>query len=113
MHVFLTMHRNAGNLFTSLFSGLFGQQDVRILILGLDGAGKTTVCCRDGKQWSRLNRAEQRRGCGVTAIAYIAKCDSAVDSTLFMYALCLLEHLIDPLSIAMWRSCIYNPKYEW
>eukprot|EP01094_Clydonella_sp_ATCC50884_P013359 TRINITY_DN23635_c0_g1_i1.p1 TRINITY_DN23635_c0_g1~~TRINITY_DN23635_c0_g1_i1.p1 ORF type:complete len:182 (+),score=19.25 TRINITY_DN23635_c0_g1_i1:136-681(+) len=32
-----------GNLFTSLFASLFGSQDVRILILGLDGAGKTTI----------------------------------------------------------------------
>lgn len=32
-----------GNLFSSLFKGLFGDKEVRILILGLDGAGKTTI----------------------------------------------------------------------
>eukprot|EP01117_Protostelium_nocturnum_P008273 TRINITY_DN2956_c0_g1_i1.p1 TRINITY_DN2956_c0_g1~~TRINITY_DN2956_c0_g1_i1.p1 ORF type:complete len:181 (+),score=40.07 TRINITY_DN2956_c0_g1_i1:90-632(+) len=32
-----------GNLFSSLFSRLFGGKDMRILILGLDGAGKTTI----------------------------------------------------------------------
>uniref|UniRef100_A0A3Q3II19 ADP-ribosylation factor-like protein 1 n=1 Tax=Monopterus albus TaxID=43700 RepID=A0A3Q3II19_MONAL len=29
--------------FSSLFSGLFGTREMRILILGLDGAGKTTI----------------------------------------------------------------------
>jgi len=32
-----------GNLLSGLFSKLFGSKDVRILILGLDGAGKTTI----------------------------------------------------------------------
>ncbi|MEQ2268877.1 Arf GTPase arl1, partial [Xenotaenia resolanae] len=32
--------------FSSLFSGLFGTREMRILILGLDGAGKTTILYR-------------------------------------------------------------------
>jgi len=32
-----------GNLLSNLFSKIFGNKDVRILILGLDGAGKTTI----------------------------------------------------------------------
>mmetsp|Transcript_47803 Transcript_47803/g.117118 ORF Transcript_47803/g.117118 Transcript_47803/m.117118 type:complete len:183 (-) Transcript_47803:15-563(-) len=32
-----------GQFFSSLFSRFFGEQEVRILILGLDGAGKTTI----------------------------------------------------------------------
>ncbi|KAI8375493.1 ADP-ribosylation factor family-domain-containing protein [Blakeslea trispora] len=33
-------------LFSSLFSKLWGEEEVRILILGLDGAGKTTILYR-------------------------------------------------------------------
>ncbi|ORX95273.1 ARF/SAR superfamily [Basidiobolus meristosporus CBS 931.73] len=35
-----------GQIFTKLFSRLWGEKDVRILILGLDGAGKTTILYR-------------------------------------------------------------------
>lgn len=32
-----------GNVFEKLFESLFGKKEVRILILGLDGVGKTTM----------------------------------------------------------------------
>ena len=32
-----------GNLFANLFNGLFGKRDMRILMVGLDAAGKTTI----------------------------------------------------------------------
>lgn len=35
-----------GNVFTNLFKGLFGKKEIRILMLGLDAAGKTTVLYR-------------------------------------------------------------------
>ncbi|KAJ7348222.1 Arf GTPase arl1 [Desmophyllum pertusum] len=35
-----------GGFFSSLFSSLFGQKELRILILGLDGAGKQTILYR-------------------------------------------------------------------
>jgi len=35
-----------GAIFSSVFAKLFTKQDVRILILGLDNAGKTTILYR-------------------------------------------------------------------
>lgn len=35
-----------GNVFANLFKGLFGKKEIRILMLGLDAAGKTTVLYR-------------------------------------------------------------------
>ena len=35
-----------GNLFSSILSRLWGDKERRILILGLDGAGKTTILYR-------------------------------------------------------------------
>nr|XP_054761506.1 ADP-ribosylation factor-like protein 1 [Lytechinus pictus] len=35
-----------GNFFSNIFSSLFGTKELRILILGLDGAGKTTILYR-------------------------------------------------------------------
>lgn len=32
-----------GNIFANLFSGLFGKKEMRILMVGLDAAGKTTI----------------------------------------------------------------------
>ena len=32
-----------GNVFGSLFKGLFGKKEMRILMVGLDAAGKTTI----------------------------------------------------------------------
>jgi GTPase SAR1 family protein len=34
-----------GMWFSSLFSSLFGRREIRVLILGLDNAGKTTILC--------------------------------------------------------------------
>ena len=32
-----------GNMFATLFKGLFGKKEMRILMVGLDAAGKTTI----------------------------------------------------------------------
>ena len=32
-----------GNVFATLFKGLFGRKEMRILMVGLDAAGKTTI----------------------------------------------------------------------
>jgi len=56
-----TTTTTTGNIFTSLFGSLFGQQDVRILILGLDGAGKTTVRAAPLPRRWRRSRAKTCR----------------------------------------------------
>ena len=32
-----------GNIFATLFKGFFGKREVRILMIGLDAVGKTTI----------------------------------------------------------------------
>lgn len=34
-----------GFVFSKLFSGLLGNEQMRIIIIGLDNAGKTTILC--------------------------------------------------------------------
>jgi len=36
-----------GFVFSKLFKGLIGQEQRRIIIIGLDNAGKTTILCKD------------------------------------------------------------------
>ena len=35
-----------GFVFSKIFKGLFGSKQVRIIIIGLDNAGKTTILCK-------------------------------------------------------------------
>jgi ADP-ribosylation factor family len=40
-----------GILFSKIFQSLFGSKEVRILILGLDNAGKTTILCESKSRY--------------------------------------------------------------
>lgn len=42
----LLVFANAGSFFSTVFAKLWGEKEIRILILGLDGAGKTTILYR-------------------------------------------------------------------
>lgn len=35
-----------GFIFSKLFKGILGDQQMRIIIIGLDNAGKTTILCK-------------------------------------------------------------------
>jgi len=39
----LIAYYKMGNIFEKLFRGLFGKKEMRILMVGLDAAGKTTI----------------------------------------------------------------------
>jgi GTPase SAR1 family protein len=40
------LFKNMGFVFSKLFKGLLGEQQMRIIIIGLDNAGKTTILCK-------------------------------------------------------------------
>lgn len=46
---FYKIIKTMGFIFSKIFSKLFGGDEIRILILGLDNAGKTTILCNKYK----------------------------------------------------------------
>ena len=71
-----------GNVFASLFKGLFGKKEMRILMVGLDAAGKTTILYKlklgeivttiptIGKLYSKLFKFEINLGFNVETVEY-------------------------------------------
>ncbi len=39
-----------GSLLSKVFTSIFGEESMRILILGLDNAGKTTILCKSMRE---------------------------------------------------------------
>ena len=44
-----------GFVFSKIFSGLVGNDQMRIIIIGLDNAGKTTILCKKKHELVRQN----------------------------------------------------------
>ena len=80
-----------GGMFAKMFSGLFGKKEMRILMVGLDASGKTTILYK------------LKLGEIVTTIPTIGK----------FYLLERLLQLSLPLvSFIYWRDCYYY-SYHW
>lgn len=66
-----------GNIFANLFKGLFGKKEMRILMVGLDAAGKTTILYKlklgeivttiptigEGRGWLGAGQGSSRGSC--------------------------------------------------
>ena len=98
-----------GGLF-SLFSGLFGSKERRILILGLDGAGKTTILYR--LQVSEVVTTIPTIGFNVETVQYknlkFQVWDLGRMTALSFYRSLFLfqavKHLFDPTGVATIRT---------
>lgn len=44
-----------GSILSKVFTSIFGEENLRILILGLDNAGKTTILCKKKHELVRQN----------------------------------------------------------
>lgn len=49
-----------GFVFSKLFKGLLGEQQMRIIIIGLDNAGKTTILCKSFILATRIAKSYPR-----------------------------------------------------
>lgn len=68
-----------GNMFQKMFQSLFGSKEMRILMVGLDAAGKTTILYK------------LKLGEIVTTIPTIGKCRAALLA--YIYRNCLINGL--------------------
>lgn len=48
-----------GFIFSKLFKGLVGSEQMRIIIIGLDNAGKTTILCKEHRNVIAINLYRQ------------------------------------------------------
>jgi len=74
-----------GNIFANLFSGLFGKRDMRILMVGLDAAGKTTILYK------------LKLGEIVTTIPTIGNCHILFHFLIFYSSSCLMRNKQDEI----------------
>ena len=52
--LYIILKKIMGFVFSKIFSGLVGSEQQRIIIIGLDNAGKTTILCKLIERWWKL-----------------------------------------------------------
>jgi GTPase SAR1 family protein len=94
-----------GMWFSSLLS-YFGEKEARILVLGLDNAGKTTILCKLTKN------AEPSIIPRVCLARFPMMCGLRTGPEFFphFYVLMLTLHRVDNRPVASWRGGVHNSK---
>lgn len=97
-----------GNVFASLFKGLFGKKEMRILMVGLDAAGKTTILYK-----LKLGEIVTTIPTIGMDILILINCHYCV-VTSFTTEYCLnVIHCYYPLFIKQKKTTFFNLKKRW
>lgn len=89
-----------GNIFANLFKGLFGKKEMRILMVGLDAAGKTTILYK------------LKLGEIVTTIPTIGKTFIFISTACFgIRVLCLQQCLTSAASTTGLSDVVLHPDF--
>lgn len=65
-----------GFVFSKIFSGIVGNDQMRIIIIGLDNAGKTTILCKCSSQGPARSAATAR-------VPFVAKLNAVTNLLCF------------------------------
>lgn len=97
-----------GNVFASLFKGLFGKKEMRILMVGLDAAGKTTILYK--LKLGEIVTTIPTIGMDILILIHCLYCVV----TSFTTEYCLnVSHCYYPLFIEQKKTTFFNLKKRW